>query len=164
MGSIQLIIQPMQFSAVFLTGNLFQREEARIADNRILQTYYQVNGKLRYKIIKNVYASAFAQYGYSGYEHRNLHVLQSFFTRDLINLYRQDSAGRFSWPIPAGDILDEEKSVTKFQNHRAQIDYKGGWKDVSIMATGGLERRTQNTHMTTSRIYGYDIDYPSVKN
>lgn len=144
----------------FLNWDYKPVEEARLANNSIKQRYYQVTGKLRYTIIKNLHASIFSQYGYSSYAHRDLHSSASFYTRDLVNLYRQkDSAGVYSWPIPAGGILDEDKMVTNFQNHRGQIDYKGRWKDLSIMTTGGVERREEHTTITTSRVYGHELDY-----
>jgi hypothetical protein len=145
----------------FLNWDFNPVEEARLADNSIMQRYYQLTTRLRYNIIRNLYASVSGQYGYSSYEHRNQHVGASFYTRDLVNLYRQtDSTGMYNWPIPSGDILDEDKLVTTFQNHRGQIDYKGGYKDLSIMATGGLERRAENTSIVTNRVYGNNIDYP----
>ncbi|HEY8896534.1 MAG TPA: hypothetical protein VIM79_17030 [Niastella sp.] len=145
----------------FLPWTFIPADEAALADNRIIQYYYQVNAKLRYNIIKNLYVGAFAQYGYSGYEHYNRHAWASFFTRDLINLYRQrDSAGRYTWPIPVGDIADKEMAVTLFQTQRGQLDYKGVLSDFAISMTSGFERRSQHTAITTGRNYGNDFGYP----
>ena len=137
-------------------------DELRNADNRTTLTDYRINVAIRYSIGKGFEANAYYQYGHGVSTPQNYQSLKTYYTRNLINEFTQvDSAGKLSYPIPLGGILD--KSITSYDanNVRLQLGYThllGRDSAHSLNILAGAELRDVEQQLTTSRLYGYDME------
>ncbi|WP_276499390.1 SusC/RagA family TonB-linked outer membrane protein [Pontibacter litorisediminis] len=97
------------------------------------------------------------QYARNSDEDRNLQEIGSYYARDLINRFTQQSeTGTLSYPIPRGGILDTRLYDFRSHNARAQLRYDRGWGIHEVAALAGAELQSQHTAGQNFRAYGYD--------
>jgi hypothetical protein len=147
----------------FLNWQYYPLHELRLADNLLKERLYQFGGKIGYRFFRNFQANFFYQHALSLYDLAVHRSAESFYTRDLINLFRQNDQGIISWPIPIGSILDQKEARTTLNNIRGQLDYTFNNASFDVKVFGGFERRKQGMHIHTHRLYGADIGFPQNK-
>jgi TonB-linked SusC/RagA family outer membrane protein len=112
---------------------------------------------LKYEIIKGLKANVYYQYERQRTNGTNLNNVQSFYTRDLINLFTQiDKEGRLDRKIPVGDILDLSRLDLSAHQVRGQLDFSKAWGRHSIDAVGGAELRQTRDVGFQDRTFGYN--------
>lgn len=97
---------------------------------------------------------------------RLLQDANSYFTRNLINLYSQitPATGMVAYKIPMGGILDLSNTVLIAQHIRGQLNYHKQWGKHQITAIGGAEVRENDTRFEGYRMYGYNSDQLTTAN
>lgn len=122
-------------------------------------TNYTFKLGISYKIINSVKLSADFQYGSGFTENNRLYKENSYFTRNMINMYSQIdwSTGNITRAIPLGAILDRFNSFYKSYNGRLQFTYstKLG-NDHSLNAIAGYEVKQYSSENRSQRLYGYN--------
>lgn len=137
-------------------------DEIKNSDNRSGMTDYRINANLKYQIIPHLHAEVLYQYWNSASTTRNNHSIDTYFTRNLVNLFtQQDAFGYRTYPVPVGGILDTYERTSSSQNLRAQLSYARTWSNHSVSALGGYEVRELNTGESSFRYYGYDDELAS---
>jgi TonB-linked SusC/RagA family outer membrane protein len=115
---------------------------------------------LKYTLFKGV--SVDLNYGIEKQNTTNriLNDVESFFTRDLINLFSNVdySTGKVNRAIPLGGILDLTRDELVFKNYRGQLNFDRTWGLNSINAIVGGEIRDLKRESDTYRSYGYNPD------
>lgn len=135
-------------------------EDLRLADNQQTLTDYRLDAGLKYRIIPGLSAQLLYRYGKTINLNDNRHSVESFYTRNLINIYTQKAGTTLTRGIPLGDILDEQTGTAVSQNLRAQLDFQRtfGTKH-EINAIAGTETRDLHTINNLFRLYGYDNEH-----
>lgn len=97
---------------------------------------------------------------------RTLYDQQSYYTRDLINLFTRidPTSGQVTRPLPLGGILDLSDAVLNAHNFRSQLNYRSNWGKNEVNALGGFEVRQIIRRTNSNRQYGYNDDNLSYAN
>lgn len=134
-------------------------DELKNADNtsKLQDVLFNIRGN--YKFSACLSASVNYQYERSNGYTKNYYSPQTYYTRNLINLFTQLSGNAIFYAVPPGGILTELYSNLTSQSERAQINWDKNWNDKhQIIAVGGEEIRGINSNSTGRRVYGYDPD------
>ncbi|HEY4154729.1 MAG TPA: SusC/RagA family TonB-linked outer membrane protein [Puia sp.] len=96
----------------------------------------------------------------------NLSDLQSYDTRNTINLFSQvdRSTGIVSYIVPLGDVLRLSENVQRSQNLRGQFNFNKSLANQHITAMAGAEIREVVDNADNSIYYGYHSDPLSFAN
>ena len=83
---------------------------------------------------------------------------ESFYTRNLINMFTQVNGDIVDYTVPRGGILNSYSSVTSSYNFRSAINYSHFWKEQSVYGIAGWEvQQSENTN-SSNTLYGYNTD------
>lgn len=97
------------------------------------------------------------------YQHKQQHTvddlhygINSYFARDLINLYSQldRQTGDIIHRVPLGDIKDVKTTTLRANNFRSQFDLQKSWGSNTLALIVGGESRDLRTSGQSHRIYG----------
>ncbi|TAN01569.1 MAG: SusC/RagA family TonB-linked outer membrane protein [Chitinophagaceae bacterium] len=143
-----------------LDWNYRPLDEIRLADNNTTGTDYQVNLGITYKLTPYLSVTGKYQYGRGQTDHQIYHSEQTYYTRNLINLFTEFTPNGTVYPVPLGGILDMNSSSYTSQNGRLQLNYNKTWKGKNqLSAIAGTEIKNLNTNQNSYRLYGYDNRY-----
>lgn len=133
-------------------------EELSAADNNTGLEQWITNLGLRYN--PGGALSFDLKYQYTGARttNRNLYSTETFFTRDLVNLFSVITSNTVKYNLPLGSILDEGLSAANGHYARAQAALNQAWGAHRVVALAGAELRQEATALTQNRIYGYNDD------
>ncbi|WP_449048388.1 SusC/RagA family TonB-linked outer membrane protein [Parapedobacter sp.] len=133
-------------------------DELALADKRLNRTDYRLNAGLRYTLLPGLNASMQYQFSQGFLEARNLHGVDSYYTRDQINRFtvvRGD--GALERPVPLGGILNMEHGVYTGYTLRGQLTFgRQLAADHRLDAIAGAEVREWKSDNRAFRYYGYD--------
>ncbi|WP_316820671.1 SusC/RagA family TonB-linked outer membrane protein [Pedobacter gandavensis] len=129
-------------------------------------TDYRIDLNLTYSILKDLSASAYYSYAKMIGEGNTLFELDSYYTRNLINLYSQINAttGEVTYPMPMGAILNTSQNNIKSHNGRFQLNFKKVWEKHNVNLLGGTEIRDNSAFLSRQGVYGYDPENASNRN
>lgn len=116
------------------------------------------NVTLQYKPVSFLNIEAHYQYENGTTNISNLHTVNAWFTRDLINKYAQPDASTNTWlfPIPEGGIKDVTNEKLNSHQGRVQLNFQKDFGNNNIVAIAGWEIKSVDNTTNTSRFYGYD--------
>ena len=118
-----------------------------------------LNFGLDYKITDGLKTTVQYQYERQNNDKHSLQDQNSFYTRNLINLYSQaDATGNLIKRIPKGDILDLNNSVLTSNQIRGQVTYNKTLEDHSFSLLAGTEVKETLTKGVANRTYGYNSE------
>lgn len=145
-------------------------DELTLSDNKRTGTDYRINAGLKVKLAKGLLLNLLYQYNKGYTELNRFYSEETFYTRNLINLYSQLNANSIFTAIPYGGILDKYNQSYQAHNLRTQLDYSKTYNNQhSLTAFGGIELRSLSEQRNFLRQYGYDkvrqtssvVDYSS---
>lgn len=115
---------------------------------------------LSYKLTSHLSLTANYQFEQQQSKQKELNDQQSYFTRNLINLFSQvnRSSGQVVYKIPLGSILDLTNGEMTASNLRGQINYDRLWAKHNVTAIAGAELRQVRMAQNYYRTYGYNDD------
>jgi TonB-dependent starch-binding outer membrane protein SusC len=92
--------------------------------------------------------------------------IESYNTRNLINLYSQlnRSTGIINYIVPLGGILTVNNAALKSENVRGQLNFSRQWGQHSVTAMAGGEIREVLDNGNWDKYYGYNEDPLSYAN
>lgn len=134
-------------------------EELELADNSTGGQAVLLTASLRYSLTADLSAEVSGQYERGATEGRQHRSQQTYYTRDLVNLYTQLSGINTSYIIPVGGILDISRAGQHSLAGRGQLNFRrltGGRHHLSALAGG--EVRQAQTEGHRFRTYGYKDD------
>lgn len=124
-----------------------------------------LNVGAKYKILKGLYADLSFQYENSNAKYSNYRSVQSYYTRNLINLFSQVSSSGVTYRVPKGGILDENLTDLLSKNGRVQLNFNKSLSNIhEINAIAGSEVRERISTGTTRRQYGFNKENFSFSN
>lgn len=132
-------------------------QELQNANNKLGLTDYRINIGLRYSILKGLDARAYYQFGHGDSDLVNYYGPQTWYARNMINLYTQVSPnGAYSYPVPLGGIQNEYENAYTVNNARLQLNYNDSlWRGRLNVVAGGEVRDIEGKGRV-SWLYGYD--------
>lgn len=143
----------------FLNWDYYPLQESNLTDNTSKLNDALFNTGLKYQFLKGLSVNLKYQYEQSSNEGRVLYNKNSYYTRNLINQYTQQTeAEEITRPIPEGDILNLSDGKTVSHSFRAQLDFNKDWNKHSLSAIAGYELKDLKNIQHTSNRYGYSDD------
>lgn len=115
-----------------------------------------VNLAPRYRLTNAISLQLNYQFESSTTEIRRHASEESFYTRDLINLFTELGDNSMVNHIPRGGILDLANQRLVSHAGNAQINFEKTWKKHSVVALAAGEIRSAVFQAAGSRYYGYD--------
>lgn len=134
-------------------------DEMKLADNTTSATDLLLRLGAKYSISNalSVDLSGQAERSYSTAD--NYYSRESYYTRNLINLYSQVNNNKVQYIIPLGGILDKNESKLNSWVARGQINYNNTWNGMhQLNAIAGVEIRETIITGNANRTYGYNKD------
>jgi len=118
----------------------------------------RVTGNLSYTIIKGLNAEVKYQYQNYSTENKTLRRPESFYTRNLINMYSVINSGGkvIDYNIKPGGILSGTNNLIESNNLRGNFTYNKNIGRHDISAIAGIEVREITGESNNSIHYGYD--------
>lgn len=119
-----------------------------------------VNLGLEYKMKKGLSFDVKYQYRRQSSDYRNLQDLQSYNTRNLINLFSETDpvTGQVNYIVPKGALLGLSYAKLEAYNVRGQVNYSRKLSKFAIDAIGGAEVRNEHSTGNSFTTYGYNND------
>lgn len=119
-----------------------------------------INLGLKYTFKKGLSADIKYQYRRQSSNGTNLRDMQSYSTRNLVNLFSQinPATGQVTYIIPQGGILNLSSSNLESSNWRGQINYNQAFSQFKLIAIGGAEIRESHAADNSGIVYGYNDD------
>ena len=119
-----------------------------------------INLGLKYAITRGLSAEIKYQYRRQSSNGTNLQDMESYNTRNLINLFTQIDpvTGKVTYIVPEGGILSLSSSILQSYNLRGQLDYNHAFSQFKLNAIGGAEVRENHTTDKSYSVYGYNDD------
>lgn len=154
-----LPILPAKTDTNFLDDKYIYQDEAKLADHTIRQFYQGYTAKLSYQSPFDLKGTVNYQLSHINYTDINNHVLASYYTRTLVNNFRQNDSGNISWPIPPGDITDKVTMETFIHSLRAQLDYSRKFKKYDLSLLAGAELRSYDMKGHAIRNYASNLSF-----
>ncbi|WP_207515344.1 SusC/RagA family TonB-linked outer membrane protein [Longitalea luteola] len=141
----------------FLDWQYRPLDELNMADNTTLQQYNRVNFEIRKTFSRSFNIEVKYQYEKQVGKNENLMSQETYFTRNLINVY-YNPAGTIKYPVPLGGILDQANNELQGHTGRVQANFNPSWQKHRINGIAGFEVKQLEVKSYQSRLYGYNRD------
>lgn len=135
-------------------------DELRSPQNNQVENNVLINTGLSYDIGYGINTVLKYQFDYGQQQGHRQWPKDSYYVRDLVNLYSQvdDQGNVVARPIPYGDILGTSTGLRMAHSLRLQTNYSKSWDRHEIIGLmGGELRQVKFTTMYTQQ-YGFDPD------
>ncbi|RZF60248.1 SusC/RagA family TonB-linked outer membrane protein [Sphingobacterium corticibacterium] len=88
---------------------------------------------------------------------RSHYSVDSYYARNLINLFTEPTANGLIHNLPVGGILSESFSALQSTRFRSQLNYDASFAERHHLAVlGGFEFSDRKAEITANGVYGYD--------
>ena len=126
---------------------------------------WRINLASKYKLSNSLGISALYQYWENQGLNETVNTEDSYFARNLINLYTQaDEEGNLSYAIPNGAIYDVRKSKSQSHSARMLLDYHEELGvDFEVDGLLGAELKSLHAMNFSNRYYGYNPELAAVQ-
>lgn len=132
-------------------------DEIRNADNNTKVDLIRLNLGVSYNVWDWLKAEVKYQFISQQTNTRYLYNEQSYYARNLINLFSQIQDGMVNRVVPAGGILDVQNNESYSHNLRGQLTIKKVWNGVhDLSGLVAAELSESDVEDRRSRFYGYD--------
>jgi len=112
---------------------------------------------VRYQIFRNLSADLKYQYERTVLDNQDWEGPNSYFTRNLYNLFTQPIGSLVEHPIPYGGILNQTDGNARSHTGRGQLNFSKEWGGRHrLTAIGGGEIRESRSGSHSFATYGYD--------
>ncbi|WP_315815650.1 TonB-dependent receptor plug domain-containing protein [Paraflavitalea speifideaquila] len=109
-----------------------------------------------YKFGKGFDLGIAGQYQLENEQNTNEQDAQSYFVRNLSNIFTELSGNLPIYHIPQGNIADQLKHNYEALNARLQLNYNSTFNNnFELSSIAGIETRTEKTDTSISTLYGY---------
>lgn len=114
----------------------------------------------QYTLLKGLAADIKYQYENQQVNLESIQGLQSYSTRNMVNLYTQlnYSTGSVKYMVPMGDILRLSSGHLQSHSVRGQLAYNCSFGNHAVAALAGAELRHTNNLGSNATVYGYNHD------
>lgn len=134
-------------------------QELKFINNPTDQQDVVINLGITYRLLNSLEVQMTGQYSKIDQSRNTLFSHESYFTRNLINLYSQIAGNSVKYLVPNDAIIDNFQSRFKSLYGRAQLNFNkniNGRHELNVI--GGSEIRERNQSSNLQRTYGYNPD------
>lgn len=131
-------------------------EEMNYADNSRKQQDLILNIGATYKLFSPLNIQLNYQYQNTNGEQNNIYNEQTYYTRDLVNLFSQINGQNVTYIIPRGSILYKSHLGINSHNGRVQLNFSKRFANHQIDALAGGEIREAKATVSSKRLYGFN--------
>ncbi|PSL31932.1 SusC/RagA family TonB-linked outer membrane protein [Chitinophaga ginsengisoli] len=140
-------------------------DELKMIDKVERRYHVRFNPGMKIDIIKGLNAEIRYQFEKQIGKQEDYNGAETYYTRNLYNLFTQVDANGAIHPVPIGGILNEISSELTTNNYRAQLNFNRTFsRRHHIAAVAGVEQRETVTKETNNRYYGYNKENLSYNN
>lgn len=143
---------------ILLDWKYYPLEDFKYNTNKVQLQDILINIGLKYNILKGLSADLKYQYRKQSSNGTSQQDLESYNTRNLINLFTQINrqTEQVIYVVPKGSVLGLSSSNLESYNWRGQLNYNHAFSEFRLNAIGGAEIRENHTTVNSSGVYGYD--------
>jgi TonB-linked SusC/RagA family outer membrane protein len=137
-------------------------DEIDLSDNSTRINGLVLRTNLKYKLFDFLSTELQYQYENQNTRSRNYRSQDSYYTRDLINVFSQynSTTKTYTYPFPSGGILEMSNGNLTANNLRWQFNYDQDLdKDHSVNAIAGAEIREVITGSLPQTLWGYNDEF-----
>ncbi|WP_276503204.1 SusC/RagA family TonB-linked outer membrane protein [Terrimonas pollutisoli] len=147
-------------AGLLLDWNYYPLEDYKHNKTTTRLNELMANVGVSYQLLKPLSISLQYQYQKQTSNGEGLAGMQSFSTRNTINLFSQldRATSKIKYIVPLGDVLRRSTANRKSQNIRAQLNFNKTWSAHSINAIAGAEAREIAGDSYGTVFYGYRAD------
>lgn len=132
-------------------------DELRNSDNRSSANELLLDLGATLRLLPELSYSVNGQATFNNGKSENMHSLETFFTRHLVNLFTREQGGSLQYGIPMGAILERSNSERQSLALRNQLNYERNLsREHRLSAMLGMELRQSASSADASRLYGYN--------
>lgn len=132
-------------------------DEIRLADNTNRLQDLLLNAGIKYRLFNSLDMLVQYQYEKSNGVTSNYRSRQTYYARNLINLFSYMNGNELAYRVPPGGILYENKSELTASAFRAQINYDREFNGAHrLVALAGTEIREKEFRSSSYNVYGYN--------
>ncbi|HVZ96684.1 MAG TPA: SusC/RagA family TonB-linked outer membrane protein [Chitinophagaceae bacterium] len=141
-----------------LDWHYYPLEDYKYNTNRLSTQDVLINTGINYKISGGLSFDIKYQYRHQIINSNDLQTLQSYSTRNIINLFSQidPATGLVSYIVPKGSVLNTSYAALQSDNWRGQVNYNHVFSLFGINAMAGAEARQEHTNGDGYTTYGYN--------
>ena len=140
-------------------------DEIRLADNSTRSQDLLLNLGARYRILKELNVLVQYQYEKSNINNDNYYSKDTYYARNLVNLFSREEGGVLKYRIPRGGILQESNAELTAQAVRAQLNFNKTFNGIhQVVALVGGEQREKVLEGRGNILYGFNRETNSVGN
>jgi TonB-linked SusC/RagA family outer membrane protein len=140
-----------------LDWNYYPLLDYKYVDNTTTLHDMIANIGIQYKINNDFNADIKYQYERQQSKNRVIYDQQSYFARNLINLFSQvSSTGQVTYKVPEGGIVDLSNQELISHNVRGQLNFNHSWNKHNLVGMAGAEIKDLNNNGNIYRTYGYN--------
>lgn len=139
-----------------LDWRYFPLEDYKHSTSRTSLSDILVNAGLNYTIWDGFTADLKYTFERQNTGSRSLNDQESYFAREMVNIYSQVNGSTITYKLPKGGILDQSDGILRSNNLRMQLNYNHTWNLHDLALIGGSELRRANSIGNRSRYYGYN--------
>jgi TonB-linked SusC/RagA family outer membrane protein len=134
-------------------------QELALADNTLRLKDLVLTTGIKFYLLPPFNAEIRYQFENSMATGRNYYSAQTYYVRNLVNLYSQINNGTVTRMIPQGGILDMSGNEINANALRGQLNFSKTWKNKhQLTAIAGGEIREVHTTANSNRTFGYNAD------
>jgi TonB-linked SusC/RagA family outer membrane protein len=134
-------------------------DEIKNGNNTMKSTEVTINSGITYRPSNFLSVQAYYQYSQSTITYTNLYSTETYYARNLINLFTQVNGSTVTYVVPKGNILKWSPTDLKSQIGRIQLTYDKKWGMHQISAFAGSEAREDIRTSNGSLLYGLTDNY-----
>lgn len=124
--------------------------------------FLATNIRVGYKALESLRFDVMYNTGFDAVNENRNNLIESYFTRDLINRYTEFENGIVRYNIPYGGIIDRNNGRLSYSNYRGQATFDLQGPVHSFSGVIGVELRTLKTEEVQHRQYGVDPEVITV--
>lgn len=132
-------------------------DELRLADHTGKTYHIRFNPGLKFNILDGLNAEVKYQLEKQELKMESYNSVETYETRNMINLFTQVEGGVVTHPLPVGGILYGNITTLTSNHFRAQLNFNRTFgRRHSIAAVAGFDQREDITELHNILFYGYD--------
>lgn len=132
-------------------------DELQNANNNKKSQDFLIRLKFHYDITRSLSTEYIHTLEKMSSEQNNIYNTETYFARNLINLFSQQTTAGIKYQIPYGGILDKDNAGLTSNSGRIQINFNKKWNSAhTINAIAGSEISEVLSTSSGSRTYGFN--------
>lgn len=137
-------------------------DEIDLAQQKSVSSNIRIVPSLKYTIVPGLSVTATYQFQKESINNEEFNSIESYYTRNLVNIYSQGSGSTLVRPIPAQGIMRRSNNEVNAYNFRGAINYNKNFGPSAVSVVTGFEVSQNKKTGGGHTIYGYQPTSASI--